>query len=57
MTFRVKVVPPCGDCHYFYGSSLEEAERIMAGLAEDLAGLGCAIWMYAETRFGHVRVR
>jgi hypothetical protein len=54
--FRIKVASPCHDCHYFYSSTREEAEAIIAELCEDLAGLGCRIWIYAETRYGHVRI-
>ena len=56
MRFRVKVCSPCGDAHYFYGATREEAEVMADGLCEDLAGLGCRLWIYAETRYGHVRI-
>lgn len=54
--FRVKVVPPCGDCHYFYADTVTEADRLVAELAEDLSGLSCSIWVYVDTRHGHVRI-
>ena len=54
--FRIKVASPCDDAHYIYAATREEAETIITELREDLAGLNCRIWIYAETRYGHVRI-
>lgn len=55
--FRVKVIPPCGDCHYFYADSLPSADSMVADLKRDLVDTGCTFFVYVDTRYGHVRVR
>lgn len=56
--FRVKVVMPHGpDAHYFYASTLEEAEGMRARLGDEIpAAIGHRCFIYVETSFGHIRV-
>ncbi len=55
-SFRVKLRVPCGDCHYFYASSLDEAVQIKRDLLGALTGVEAVVWVYVETAHGHVRV-
>jgi hypothetical protein len=53
---RVKVIPPCGDCHYLYTWSRAGAERVVARLRRQLRGTPVKFFIYAETSYGHIRV-
>jgi hypothetical protein len=54
--FRIKVVPACGDAHYFYADSYVVALEMMENLREDLRDMDYAIYLYVDTRYGHVRI-
>jgi hypothetical protein len=60
VTYRVKLILAGRDWiepHYFHETTLEDAERVRRELREDLAEVpNVDIWIYADTRHGHVRV-
>lgn len=56
-SYRIKLVVPGIEAHYWHSDTLEDAERIVAELAVDMAGVdGARIWLYIDTRHGHARV-
>lgn len=56
MTYRVKLVVPCGDVHYFYATDLRAAKRMRGDLLQHLDGVQAACFIYVETPHGHVRI-
>jgi hypothetical protein len=57
MNYRVKVIPPCGDCNYFYADSYAAARQMQKELIEDMREVaGTRVFVYVETRYGHIRV-
>jgi hypothetical protein len=57
MKYRIKLVSPVGDCHYFYANDRDMADKMMNEICEDIKlENGFNIYLYVETRHGHVRV-
>jgi hypothetical protein len=60
MQYRVKLIihfEGVADAHFWYRNSLAEAEVLRDELVEDLHEVEHNVFIYADTRHGHVRIR